>query len=135
MHTLQFIFKLHDLRAFALRVLAAAIACAVALGALPAWRIAQAWLAPTVQPFTAQFQVPEGVIRVDYVDEKNFRLALDERSETLVREGRVYVVQKRAGMRDTVLLLADQVQRKVDVQHPAPSMQHADGAAQKNWPD
>jgi hypothetical protein len=81
-----------------------------------------------VKPFKSSYQAPDGEIQVEYVDEKNFRLAYNGSSETLVSAGRIYVVLKRAGFADTVLLVSDEAQRKADEAFPAPPIRRVDAA-------
>lgn len=54
--------------------------------------------------FTAYYEVVGGVVRVDYADARNYRLALEGVSETLVSDGNIYVVRKLPGKPDTAYL-------------------------------
>jgi hypothetical protein len=107
---------------------------AVALGGLPLaawmiWPLANPVGTPYIKPFAAVYQVPDGDIQIEYVNPHNFRLAFSGGSETLVSAGRLYVVQKRAGYRDTALLISDSVQRKADQALQAPTLRRLDHAA------
>jgi hypothetical protein len=111
-------------------IFCAAVAFVLTAGALRSveWTDLTAWPPffatrhSPVKPFKTSYQVPDGEIQVEYVDEKNFRLAYNGNSETLVSAGRIYVVLKRAGFADTVLLVSDEAQRKADEALPVPSI-------------